>query len=77
MVCGVTRAFEISTLASEENLLELRKNAGSFSDNSLEFDEGVEVDVAKFTEFVFDRQTADADEDLFVDEMVLRVHFVH
>ena len=42
-----------------------------------QFDEGVEVDVAKFTEFVFNRQTADADEDLFVDEMVLRVHFVH
>lgn len=71
----VSRSFKISTLTSEVHFLKLREDAGSLCNNTTELDQSVQVHLAQITKLVFNRQVTDADKDVVVDVVVLRIDF--
>jgi len=71
LVVAKAWSFNITALTSEVDLLILRVNSGSLGNNTPEFNQSVQVNLAEFTKLVFDWETANSHEDLVVDEVVL------
>ena len=68
-------SFEIAALAPEVNFEELGEDLGPFGYYTAEFNESVKVKLAEITEFVFDGEVTDSNENLWVDLRVGGVEF--
>ena len=69
--------FLVTALASEVHLCILREHLGAFGDDATELNEGVEMHLAQFSEFVLDRQICDSDVDAGEKLLVVGVDFLH
>ena len=67
LVSSIAWSLQISTFTSEENLLILRENTCSFGYNTSEFDECIQMDMTKLSEFVLYWKASNSHKNLCVN----------